>query len=167
MPAKTKANPFGCALVKLPTKPSDLIRLALRDLALVERSKIYYVDMGDWHEPDEEEERGVTCAVCFAGAVMARTFKAPINKPVVPGEMPYQSHNCKRLIALNDFRVGCIEAGLHVINRKLSRVYISEKYGSIFNKIENLSAFLDYEKDRGKFKRTMRKIARLLEKMGL
>ena len=36
---------------KLPGKPSALIRLALHDLALVERSKKYRVDMGSWHMP--------------------------------------------------------------------------------------------------------------------
>lgn len=167
MPTKTKANPYGCALVKLPEKPSDLIRLALKDLILVERSKIYDVDMGEWHLSMEDEERGVTCAVCFAGAVMAQTFKTPMTASPSPKDMPYQSYNWKRLEALDYFRTGCIAGGLLMISSKFEQTYLSSKYIEIFDKIENLSVTLDYWEDHGIFKRTMRRIANLLEKMGL
>lgn len=163
----TQANPFGCALVKLPKLPSDLIRLALKDLALIERSKIYDLDMGEWHTTGEDEERGVTCAVCFAGAVMARTLKAPINKSMGPEHVSFPSYNQKRLMALDEFRGGCIQTGLQTISNKFSQTYLMNKHDGIFCKIENLSEALDYHADPAGFKRTMRKIANLFEKMGL
>lgn len=167
MPNITKANPFGCALVKLPKLPSALILLALRDLALVERSKIYDVDMGEWHETGEDKERGMTCTVCFAGAVMARTLKAPINESIPPHHVSFKSHNFKKLIALDEFRVGCIHRALISLDRKYERIYLLHKHEHLFVKIEDLSCDLDYERDRGQFKRIMRRIAGLLEKMGL
>lgn len=167
MPRTTTNNPYGCALVKLPTKPSDLIRLALKDLIQVERSKVYDIDMAEWHLSMEDEERGVTCAVCLGGAVMARTFKTPMTESPLPKDMPYRSHNQKRLEALDQFRTGCIHMGILSINRDFAQTYLSTRYKEIFVKIEDLSVTLDYSYDRGIFKRTMRKIANLLEKMGL
>src|SRR6478736_6372267 len=55
--------------VKPPKKLSQAIMLALNDLALVEKKPKYKVDMANWHIVD-----GNTCAVCFAGSVMAQTF---------------------------------------------------------------------------------------------
>ena len=167
MPTKTKANPLGCALVRLPEKPSDLIRLALKDLALVERSKIYDVDMGEWHTTRKDEERGVTCMVCFGGAVMSRTFQTPINKYALPEQMPYKAYNWNRLDALNEFREGRIQFGLSSIDRKFSQTYLSSKHKDIFDKVEKLSNLLDYHHDPALFKRSMRKIANLLEEMEL
>lgn len=89
-----------------PSKPSELIRLALRDLRAVERSKKYTVDMGSWHEPNEDT--GV-CHVCLAGAVMARSLKAGRDYDLTPSEM--WTHGVSpvwhdRLVALDDLRSG-------------------------------------------------------------
>ena len=46
-------------------RPSKLIRIGLKDLAKVERSKTLKVDMGVWVSD---------CAVCFAGSVMVKSL---------------------------------------------------------------------------------------------
>lgn len=54
----------------LPELPSDLLRLALRDLRMVESMpETYVVDMGHWHR----EHMG-KCHVCLGGAVLAGTL---------------------------------------------------------------------------------------------
>ena len=37
---------------ELPSKPSQLIRVALADLAKAERDDRYKIDMGIWHLPE-------------------------------------------------------------------------------------------------------------------
>ena len=59
---------------KLPNKPSELIRLAIKDLSAVEKLKEYKVDMHTWHEAPNDYNY-YKCQVCFGGAVMARTMK--------------------------------------------------------------------------------------------
>ena len=103
----------------------------------------------------------------FAGSVMARTFKAPMHELILPEHVPYQSHNQKRLMALDAFRQGYIQSGLEGINREFSKTYLLDKHDSSYEKIEALSDILDYHRDSALFKRSMRKIAKLLERMGL
>ena len=55
----------------LPDKPSDLLELALYDLAKVERSRKYEVAMSGWHNLDQQRD---VCQVCLAGAVMAKSL---------------------------------------------------------------------------------------------
>ena len=49
-------------------------------MMFVKKSKKYRFDVSNWHNPGED---GI-CNVCVAGAVMARTLKAPHNKWVSP-----------------------------------------------------------------------------------
>jgi len=56
-----------------PSKPSELIRLALRDLKAVESDPDYVVEMAEWHAPRDDGY----CALCFAGAVMAKSLQMP------------------------------------------------------------------------------------------
>lgn len=56
----------------LPDKLSELITIALEDLAKVEASDQYTVDMGRWYRPNGYEG---TCLVCFAGSVMAMSLE--------------------------------------------------------------------------------------------
>ena len=51
----------------LPNLPSELITIALADLALVEAAPRYRVNMGESHAP------GLECSVCFSKALMAKT----------------------------------------------------------------------------------------------
>lgn len=95
----------------LPDKPSALIRVAMADLKKCERDPRYTIDMAMWHAYDETTN---TCAVCFAGAVMAKSLKAA--DPLTEGNYrdPYSFGSIVRhkMQALNQFRAGEVEDGL-------------------------------------------------------
>lgn len=94
---------------KLPNKPSKLIRVALKDLELVEQDNNYSIYMGDWHMP-----LGDKCSVCLAGSVIARTLNTPLDAEVDPLDFNLITKN--KLLALNQFRVGYIGQGLHFLD---------------------------------------------------
>ena len=56
---------------KLPYYPSELLKLALDDIAVVKKNKIYHINTSVWHTANVN-----TCSVCLAGAVLANTLKA-------------------------------------------------------------------------------------------
>jgi hypothetical protein len=84
---------------------SELLQLALDDLAKVERSKRYIVRMGIWHMYSRVNG---TCSVCLAGAVMACSLKMPIKKNVKPEDFDDETGYC--WTALDCLRVGDIDA---------------------------------------------------------
>lgn len=103
---KKKFKKFGV----LPGQPSKLIRLALKDLEAVEKSKRFVVDMNEWFRPNGQ------CAVCLAGSVMAKTLKVSTSKrklkslglldswgEVIPDKFKKEMY---ALQALNYFRLG-------------------------------------------------------------
>lgn len=95
--------------VSLPSKPSELIRLALDDLAACELDPKYGVSMSDWHR--SEWLAGIqTCKVCMAGAVMAKTLKAPWAEVLTPTSYTNQD-TINKLNAINQFRCGDIDTG--------------------------------------------------------
>lgn len=67
---------------RLPNKPSELLKLALSDMELVEQDPRYKIDMGFWHMPIKNK-----CVVCLAGSVMAKTLKIPPKKEKEPYDM--------------------------------------------------------------------------------
>lgn len=88
---------------KLPGQPSALIRVALKDLAAVERSKRYKIDMEMyWHEMRFDPRAGYrpVCSVCLAGAVMAKSLNVDYSSCSIPNlfkeKMPLQALNCLR-----------------------------------------------------------------------
>lgn len=91
----------------LPNKPSDLIALALKDLAAAERSKKYKINMGAWHE---QLGTSRACSVCFAGAVMAKLNDIGPQHAVFPDSFDPETQN--KLAALNLFRLGDVQGGL-------------------------------------------------------
>jgi hypothetical protein len=135
-------------VVTLPDKPSALILLALRDLALVEKDKRYAVDMNNYHFP-----YGKKCAVCFAGAVMAKTFRTRINTRTTPFELPY--HHWSKLLALDCLRLGRIREGLMYMDMKKPRW------------IKSIVAITDYILDPRAFRKDMEALAMLLASHGL
>lgn len=90
---------------KLPSKPSALIRVALADMAKVQRSKRYRFNMGAWHEPGAK-----TCQVCAAGAVIAKTLK--IDPENVASPHDFDSDTFEKLVALDQFRIGNVAGAL-------------------------------------------------------
>lgn len=146
--------------MKLPSKPSDLILLALTDLEAVERMPDkYQISMGSWHEAASGYEK--ICMVCFAGAVMSQTLHAPPNLDMYPCDFDCDDN---KLNALNWFRTGRIELGLENLDIELP---------------EGLPANLDYptdedgneidlyKKDRTHFKHLMQDLAGILQSEGL
>lgn len=101
---ETKAN-------RLPEKASDLIELAIADLAKAKRSKKYRIDMGVWHVPGRASNN--TCTVCLAGSVMAYSLAVALKEKTSPYAYEENDpHTYGRLMALNEFRNGWIEDGL-------------------------------------------------------
>lgn len=89
----------------LPRKLWKLAQVAYDDLKAVRRSPTYIVGMHRWHMP------GVvpgTCKVCLAGAVMAKTLKAPKNLMLGPSDYPPATY--RKLLAVNDVRTGHVGA---------------------------------------------------------
>lgn len=136
----------------LPDKPSELIELALADLEKVEADREHYrVDMGAWHEP----KYGL-CYVCLAGAVMAKTMNFSRIDSVDPVNSVHSPGDENKLMALNEFRVGMIDHGLH--------------YMGITDKAELLPDRLEHEPYAARpviFKGQMRALAKMFRDVGL
>ena len=96
--------------MKLPIKPSELIRLALSDLRKCEADPDYTTDMSSWHEPGRN-----TCYVCLAGAVMAKSLGADRYHDLEPMSFADVEY---LLFALDHFRVGDIGSGLENLGFK-------------------------------------------------
>jgi hypothetical protein len=90
-------------VARLPEQMSELLQLALDDLAKAERSKRYTVSMGSWHVYDPGTD---TCFVCLAGAVMARTLKEPRKRYCTSEDFEGATGYC--LHALDYLRMGYI-----------------------------------------------------------
>jgi hypothetical protein len=138
---------------ELPSKPSELIRVALEDLEKIEKNPRYAVDMDDWHVP----ARGVwnasaTCKVCFAGAVMACRFGADPKSFCYPSD--FERSETNKLFALNALRLGMITDGLEYLG--------VEPMPSIEDK-----DVARYEVDPELFKKDMQSLSEDLEKIGL
>ena len=132
----------------LPSKPSELITIALEDLAKVEKIKGYKVYMRDWHEPD-----GKVCSVCAAGAVMAMRLGVKPQEDRAPSNFDGDGLGDK-LRAINNLRTG----GVYFAFRDLS---MDSTVGMRFDR-----HIPEYEDGRRAFKREMRKLARDLAKAG-
>lgn len=134
--------------MNLPDKPSELIRLALADLALCAADPNYRIDMGQWHMPED----GV-CQVCLAGAVMAKTLNASRADYLCPEDFP---ENRKKIKALDDFRDGLVCEALDELGHDLSN------WGHDAHDRE----ITPYRTDAGAFMADMRQLADDLEAAG-
>lgn len=135
---------------KLPGKPSELIRLALKDLAKVERSKKYKIDMTKWHAVWPQEVTKEICCVCLAGSVIAKTLGATPDRSMTPGDFD----EGMALGALDYFRRGEIHEGFITLD-----LYLPKKIP------ETISITL-YNESKIKFHKDMRDLANMLEKEG-
>jgi hypothetical protein len=95
----------GTDITMLPDKPSELLTLALADLESVESDPRYVIDMDLWHKPYRDR-----CAVCLAGAVIARTMGESPRVMLTVADFPEAIS--PKLFALNDFRMGYISLAL-------------------------------------------------------
>lgn len=137
--------------MRLPGKPSELIELALRDLAAVEADPRYVVDMLSWHSPLGTTE---TCAVCLAGAVMARSLGVDRRMGSNP-ECFRDDDVTAKLMALDAFRRGNVSTALGFMQLR------PPPTDAWFRSI------VPYEIDPELFKEGMRDLAATLERAGL
>ena len=97
--------------VLLAKKPSQLLRLAIRDLKAVRKlPNKYRVDMAVWHATNSH------CSVCFAGAVMAQSLKVSPKITLDPEDFLSKDETgllTARLESLNGIRMGYIEQFVH------------------------------------------------------
>ncbi len=91
----------------LPTLPSALIRVALKDLKTCEEDDNYRINMSRWHASDQNG----FCEVCMAGAVMAQTIGTDITTHQGPRGFD-DAVLRDTFYAINLFRVGYIEDAL-------------------------------------------------------
>ncbi len=96
----------------LPDKPSELIRLALKDLATCEASPKYRIHMDAWHQPSEKDGK---CLVCFAGSVMAQTLGSDPEAHARPGSFGLD-RVWNAMQALDCFRIGAVGEGLDLLD---------------------------------------------------
>lgn len=132
----------------LPNKPSALILLALKDLAKIERSKKYRVNMQHWHDPNGK------CKVCFAGSVMAKTLGVIPESYARPSQFDYTTAN--KLFALNSFRIGELSNGLSEMNIRHPKTL------PVYVEISNYDP--KSSKSRAAFRQDMRGLVKLLRK---
>jgi len=90
---------------RLPTMPSELLKLALNDLRKMEKTPGCTIDMSLWVRFSD----GV-CYCCLAGAVMMRRLDADLS--CCPIDLPAEQ---AQLEALDRFRVGQIASGLGLL----------------------------------------------------
>ena len=150
MKKKPKVFPYHGVL---PGKPSELILLALRDLKAVEKDSYYTVNMGCYHLPmrDVYPEAENQCAVCFAGAVMAKT----LNANFLAYRMPYHFRAEEpALRALDYVRMGALQDVFFVLGIPLPK------------DVAPSVSVTPYRLDPKRFKREMRSIAKQLAARG-
>lgn len=135
---------------KLPDKPSELIRLALTDLDVVEKNGAYKVHMMHFHVPNYDG----TCLVCFAGAVMANTLHVQFDTLVAPSDLDLDTAN--KLHALDLFRNGSVGSGLVKMCKK------GPPWPASYDRYVS-----PYHRTPIQFKRDMEKLAQELSEMGL
>lgn len=131
----------------LPSKLSDVIELAVRDLEACEADPRYVVDMNTWHETFPR-----SCGVCLAGAVMAKTLETPWRETRVPADFP-DDDDWNRLWALNSVRKGHVDEALHYMGTPTVA-------GLDF-------PYVVYGRNPEAFKTRMREVARDLRKLDL
>ena len=134
----------------LPNKPSELLTLALADLAKVERSKRYEVNMGAWHLPINKN----LCQVCLGGSVLAKSLDYPFNKRLMSNLISTSIRY--KLFALNALRVGLVGEALEVLG------YPEDICNSVRNVID-----ISYSDDKKAWRKAMRGIVRDLKKLDL
>lgn len=96
MKFRPKFKKFG----KLPGKPSELIRLALKDAAKIKDTPGYKLDMNIWHCVDS-----FVCHVCLAGSIMASSLRIDKDRSTYPSDC---GRSLPALWAIDNFRLGQI-----------------------------------------------------------
>lgn len=105
---------------ELPARLWQFAEHALADLEAVEQDPRYEVEMGVWHSPAHHNNG--KCVVCFAGAVMAKTYQVPPTWDLSPSEMACNSQERRALCALDALRQGHIDDAVENYHMHLMEV---------------------------------------------
>lgn len=143
----------------LPDKPSELIRVALEDLAKIEDDPQFTIDMHQWFARDFTEDhagnRATVCFACAAGAVISQRANIPTGA-VYLDPQDFSDEVCNKLHAINRLRLGevgvaCLALGIDPPAR-----------------VRMFYEVADYDHDNGKtFRADLEKLADTLEAAGL
>lgn len=98
------------AAVALPTTLSELILVGVRDMEALDPAR-YEPRFGVWHEPAMSSD---ACYVCLAGAVMAGTLGADIDRNYNAED--YDLLTCRQLYALDHARTGSYYRALALLS---------------------------------------------------
>jgi hypothetical protein len=141
---------------KLPDKLSELIIVALEDLAKVKNDERYRISLGEWHLPED----GV-CSVCFAGAVIAGRCAPDSTKKTIWPDSFGRSIELK-LEALNDIRLGSLISALRCMDISVpSDVHAAPEIDPVYD--EDLNRPAKYQT----FQDQMRATSKWLAERGL
>ena len=156
--------------VELPDTLHETLRLAIKDLELVEQDGDYIVDMSQWHEPDPKIRDGNMqwdCKVCLAGSIMAKTFEIDPSLSLSSGSFP--SHISGKLLAIDSIRKGSISEALFFFYGADEYIRIEHRDNKAILRRLNASTRLphDYEHNKNKFKKDVLAIADKLEEYNL
>jgi hypothetical protein len=137
---------------RLPDLPSDLLTVALVDLAAAEQNPRYRINMGTWHVPEEDGR----CMICLAGATMAGTLGMNPSKELDPSDAEVLEEGLgDKLKALDSLRTGELEEAMEILGMELP---------------DHLAAchrIPRYEVDRTGFHRELTKLAGLMKSEGI
>lgn len=147
----------------LPNKLSELMVVALEDLAKTETSDRYIINMGHWHSPGWGD--GSQCAVCFAGSVMAMSLG--VRQSTSKDFSDFKDVGTRaKMLALNALRCGRVGVALWSMD-----VFPQERTVDNYWSMDNTHALdrkvSDYDDDPCMWHRQMIELAADLAAAGL
>ena len=158
----------------IPRKLSAAIIAAVEDLKKVERNPKIQIVMNQWHKPITADDVDAgdalpyevgQCAMCFAGAFISGTCKVPLNESVTAQGSGNRTDGDCVMTALDYIREGMLESAVYSwpFGGKRNRERAIEALRWI--KIPSATPYSPSTK--GKFKRLMRRYARILQEAGI
>jgi len=139
----------------LPTIPSELIKVALRDLISAEQSETCVVNMDIWHSPLRD---GRLCHLCLAGSVM-RGLGVKDTVESTPSQLDADVQ--QQLYALNELRTGRV-------SNYMNHMHYSMEYCKLdSDDIRHMhKTYVEYAQSPNDFKEWLANVANILEKKG-
>lgn len=123
---------------KLPSKLSELLRLAVADAQEIEKTPGYELNMNEWHTFYD----GV-CHVCMAGAVIGNTLGVSDTKTIFSLFGTFGEETANRLSAIDDMRTGTLSwrDAVDEFGATISQLEAIESCNDFIG--DNVSGFMD------------------------
>jgi len=129
--------------MKLPKKPSELLKLAINDMRELDRS-IYDPFSFSWHVPIYDDDYQFKhCRVCLAGAVLAYSLQVDCQENA--GSYSNGGENFHQLQALENLRQGKIGQALDFLGMNHTKYELPDRVDvkhSMFSSWEQADFFL-------------------------